>query len=278
MNSGQWEFFGRTDTGCVRSNNEDNLLIDDAIGLLVVADGMGGHNSGEVASALAVSTIRDFARKLLAGDQVMDPASDGAGFSLSGRQLDYCVRCANTVIYDKGRAFPDDAGMGTTVVAALAGPDHVSVAHVGDSRLYIFRNGTLVQLTEDHSLVGDQLRRGLISSEEAARSNLQNILTRALGAEEDVRVDVADHPVRSGDIILMATDGLNKMVSDERIAQVIKTEASPKRIVEALVALARQAGGTDNITVICGCLTPRPAAGLLAKVRRLLKRSGGRRR
>lgn len=267
MNPCNWEFSGKTDPGCVRSNNEDSLAIDEDLGLLVVADGMGGHNSGEVASGLAVSTIRDFAHQILGGGLASLPEGE-PGLSLRGRQLEHCVRSANTVIYEKGRAFHQDAGMGTTVVAVLAGPESVTVAHVGDSRLYLYRRGILTQLTEDHSLVGDQLRQGLISCEEAARSHLQNILTRALGAEADVRVDVAEHPVQAGDMILLATDGLNKMISDEEIARVMREETVPACIADALVARARRAGGTDNITVICGWLAPRPASGLVTRVRR----------
>lgn len=245
------EVAGDTDPGCVRPNNEDSFAIEDELGLLVVADGMGGHNSGEVASELATTTIRDFARQLLGGDRKRIPEGGDPSLSPAGRQLEYFVKSANTIIYEKGRAFPKDAGMGTTVVAALVEPKGLTVAHVGDSRLYLWRKGELQLLTEDHSLVGDQLRRGLITPEQAARSALQNILTRALGAEQDVKVDVADHPLFKGDVILLASDGLTKMVTDAEIAQTVaEQEGGPRRIVDALISKARAAGGVDNVTVV----------------------------
>ncbi len=244
------EVAGDTDPGCVRANNEDSFAIDDELGLLIVADGMGGHNSGEIASDIATKTIRDFARQLLGGDKSKVPEGGNPALSPAGRQLEYFVKSANTMIYEKGRAFPKDAGMGTTVVAALVEPKALTVAHVGDSRLYLFRRGELTLLTEDHSLVGDQVRRGLITPEEASRSTLQNILTRALGAEQDVQVDVADHPLVKGDVVLLASDGLTKMLTDAEIAQTIAEEGGPRRIVDALIRKARAAGGVDNVTVV----------------------------
>jgi protein phosphatase len=267
-----WDFFGRTDPGCVRSNNEDSLGIDADLGLLIVADGMGGHNSGEVASGLAVSTIRDYALRTLGGRKALVAESGDPGGSARCRRLEHFIKAANTVIYEKGCAVPQDAGMGTTVVAVLADESSLSVAHVGDSRLYLFRLGVLRQLTEDHSLVGDQLRRGLITPEAAAHSTLQHILTRAVGAEAEVKVDVAEHPVRPGDVVLLATDGLNKMVSDEELAQVLAREPSTAQVVDTLVDMARRAGGSDNITVICGRLGAAPERGLWRQVSGLWER------
>lgn len=241
---------GDTDPGCVRSNNEDCFLIDEELGLLVVADGMGGHNSGEVASELAAATIKEFARKMLGGEKILLPEDSDACLSPRARQLKYFVKTANTMIYEKGRAFPNDAGMGTTVVAALVDSRSMTVAHVGDSRLYLFRGGQLQQLTEDHSLVGDQVRKGLISSEEASKSNFQNILTRALGIEPDVKVDVTDHPLFPGDVVLLASDGLTKMVADEELARIMEEDIPPAKLVVRLIAQARAAGGVDNISVI----------------------------
>jgi PPM family protein phosphatase len=261
-----WDFAGKTDPGCVRANNEDNLGIDADLGLLVVADGMGGHNSGEVASDLAVATIRDYARRMLGGEKLLVPEGGDGSLPVRCRQLEYFIKSANTMIYEKGRAFPKDAGMGTTVVAVLADDKSLSVGHVGDSRLYLFRQGVLTQLTADHSLVGDQLRRGLITPEAAAHSTLQNILTRAVGAEPEVKVDVAEHPVLPGDMLLLATDGLDKMVNDEGVARVLAGGPAPAEAADALVGLARRAGGLDNITVVCGRLGPASPRGLWDKV------------
>ncbi len=266
------EVAGATDPGCVRENNEDNFAADPELGLLLVADGMGGHNSGEVASELATKTILDCARRMLGGAKSLVPESGAAGLSPRGRQLEYLVKAANTMIYEKGPAVPKDAGMGTTVVAAMLDARSLTVAHVGDSRLYVWRSGQLTQLTEDHSLVGEQVKRGQITAAEAARSNLQNILTRALGVEGDVRVDVADHPLFPGDLVLLATDGLAKMVSDDEVARTISAEAAPRAIVDALIAKARAAGGVDNVTVVAARVPAREDGGVRRMVARLFGR------
>ncbi|MDE2040345.1 MAG: serine/threonine-protein phosphatase [Elusimicrobia bacterium] len=212
---------GATDSGRVRANNEDDFFIDRERGLFVVADGMGGHNSGEVASALATRTLRDCARL------------DRASAASRARRLEDWIRRANSVIYEKGRAFPQDAGMGTTVVAVLADPGSMTVAHVGDSRAYLFRDGRLRALTADHSLPG-----------------LQNVLTRAVGAEKDVRVDVAEHSLAAGDVVLLVSDGLTKMVDDSAIAEAAARGDRPRALVYDLVARALNAGGEDNVTVV----------------------------
>jgi len=254
---------GATDPGCVRPNNEDNFSIDEELGLFVVCDGMGGHNSGEVAAEVAVKTIGEFARKMRAGPKLIVPEGGGSGASPAARQLKYFLESANTVIYEKGRAFPKDSGMGTTIVAVLADEKRLTVAHVGDSRLYLYRSGTLEPVTEDHSLVGEQVRRGLISPEQAAKSNLQNVLTRALGAEEQVEVDVADHPLLPGDVLLLATDGLTKMLSDADIAEVLSQDRPVQELVQELIGRAKRAGGVDNVTVVVAKVPPRSAGGPL---------------
>lgn len=267
------EVFGVTDPGCVRKNNEDNLLVEPDLGLLVVADGMGGHNSGEVASGMAVKTILEFARKMLGGAQVMVPEGGSPELSVRGRQLEYFVKTANTMIYEKGRAFPRDAGMGTTVVAALVDAESVTVVHVGDSRLYLWRRGELSQLTCDHSLVGEMVRRGQMSPEEAVHSPQQNILTRALGAEREVQMDVAEHPLLPGDVLLLATDGLSKMVSDSEVARVLASgEGDLRATTEALIAKARAAGGVDNVTVVIARVPAHRPSGVKRFVLRLLGR------
>jgi protein phosphatase len=265
------EVAGDTDPGCVRPNNEDSFTIDEEIGLYLVADGMGGHNSGEVASGLAASEIRSFARQLMAGGKNVLPEGGDPTQTVRERQLVYCVKSVNTLIYEKGRAFPKDAGMGTTVVAALADAKSITVAHVGDSRLYLFRRGKLDQLTEDHSLVGDQVRRGLITPDEASRSNLQNVLTRAVGAEADVKVDAATHPLLPGDVVILASDGLTKMMKDSEIEAVIAEDGTPKKIVSRLIEKSRAAGGHDNITIVAlRVATKEAGGGLKGMVSKLL--------
>ena len=267
------EVAGATDPGCVRRNNEDNFAVEPDLGLLVVADGMGGHNSGEVASGISCKTIVDQARSMLGGDKILVPEGGSPGLSPRARQLEFFVKSANEMIYEKGRAFPKDAGMGTTVVAAIVDSKSLTVAHVGDSRLYLWRRGELTQLTEDHSLVGEQVKRGQITADEAARSPQQNILTRALGAEKGVQVDVADHPLLPGDFVLLATDGLSKMVVDADVAAVIAAEQDPQRIVDVLIAKARAAGGVDNIAIVAAKV---PSSGGGGAVRNLVSRLFGR--
>ncbi len=265
------EVAGATDPGCVRKNNEDNFTVEPALGLLVVADGMGGHNSGEVASDLSCKTIVAHARTMLGGDKTIVPEGGSPGLTPRGRQLEFFVKSANEMIYEKGRALPNDAGMGTTVVTAIVDAKSMTVAHVGDSRLYLWRRGALIQLTEDHSLVGEQVKRGQITSDEAARSPQQNILTRALGAEKEVRVDVADHPLFPGDIVLLATDGLSKMLVDAEVAAVIAAEQEPQKIVDVLIAKSRAAGGVDNISIVVAKVPP-PGGGVKNLVSRLFGR------
>ncbi len=267
------EVAGATDPGCVRKNNEDNFAVEPELGLLVVADGMGGHNSGEVASDISCKTIVEYARKMLGGEKAMVPEGGTAGLTPRGRQLEFFVKSANAMIYEKGRAFPKDAGMGTTVVAAIVDSKSMTIAHVGDSRLYLWRRGTLTQLTEDHSLVGEQVKRGQITADQAARSSLQNILTRALGADKEVQVDVADHPLLPGDLVLLATDGLSKMVIDADVAAVIAAEKDPQKIVDVLIAKSRAAGGVDNISIVAAKI---PGTNGSGGVKELVSRLFGR--
>lgn len=272
MKPGAVEIYGATDPGCVRVNNEDNFAFDDDLGLLIVADGMGGHNSGEVAAEIASKTILEYARNMLGGEKSIVPDGGSDGLTMRGKQLEFMVKTANTLIYEKGRVFPKDAGMGTTVVAALIDPKALTVAHVGDSRLYLWRRGDLAQLTQDHSLVGEQVRRGQITAEEAVRSNLQNILTRALGAEAEVQVDVAEHVLMPGDVVLLATDGLSKMVTDADVSKLIAADSEPKKIVDTLIAKARAGGGIDNVTVVAARISEEGDAGFRGIISRLFGR------
>ncbi|MBI5243255.1 MAG: Stp1/IreP family PP2C-type Ser/Thr phosphatase [Elusimicrobia bacterium] len=263
---------GKTDKGCVRERNEDSLAVDPAIGLLVVADGMGGHSSGEVASRLAVDTILEYGRKMVGGEKLIVPEGGRESLPIRLRQLEYIVQIANTMIFEKARAFPKNHGMGTTVVAVLADEKSLGVAHVGDSRLYLYRAQSLQQLTEDHSLVMDQVRQGVITKEQAEKSNLQNILTRALGTEEKVEVDVAEHPFFAGDILLLCSDGLTKMVPEGEIAGMLKASATSAEAADRLVEAAREAGGADNITAVVAKALAGPSMGLKGFLWRLFEK------
>jgi protein phosphatase len=244
-----------SDKGQVRTNNEDSWAVAPDIGLFLVADGMGGHSSGEVASRMAVEVItrsmRQAVEKQAQADrtQVMfgrnNPAvSDSANHLLSS------IRLANQVIFEASQNYPQNKGMGTTVVAVLARENSYAVAWVGDSRVYLVRHDRLQQLTNDHSLVQEQVDQGLLTPEQAETSEYKNVLTRALGAQETVEADVVEIDAFPGDLIILCSDGLTRMVPDDRILSTARESSSPEDISTRLVALANQAGGRDNITVL----------------------------
>jgi serine/threonine protein phosphatase PrpC len=226
---------GLTDPGLVRANNEDALCVDESLGLLIVADGMGGHNAGEVASGIAIKAIPDQLRQL-------------GRKGTAKADLGLCFETANQMIFEAANSSPDDSGMGTTCTAALITGDRLSVAHVGDTRCYLFRHGQLEQLTEDHSLAMEQLKHGLISKEQAGYIN-QNVLTRSLGTQPEVKIDLDEHPLLPGDVLLLCSDGLGKELTDEQVTQAMMETPEPAELVRRLVDQANAAGGRDNITV-----------------------------
>lgn len=243
------EIFGRTDVGKIRTNNEDNFLIEEDIGLFIVADGMGGHSSGEVASKMAVDVTRDSVKKFISNEQKSIIGKLNSQYSERTNQLASSVRLSNQIIYESARATPQNQGMGTTIDCVLVQKDKISIAHVGDSRVYMVRANGLRQLTEDHSLTADQVRKGLLKQEEAEKSNLKNILTRAVGVDASTEVDMVEIEGQDGDYLIACTDGLNKMVSDQEILKSVSDMKTPKMIAEHLVDLANAAGGVDNTTV-----------------------------
>jgi protein phosphatase len=238
----------RTDQGMVRSHNEDNFYLREDLGLLVVADGMGGHASGEVASRLAVEVIRDYF-----DDAGPDKAFVGAfdDRCLEGtNRLAAAIRLANLAIHEAAGGNAKYAGMGTTVAAVLIQGNRMGIAHVGDSRVYLARAGELSQLTDDHSLVMEQVRREMITREQAQEAENRNILTRALGIAPEVEVDLDEMTLADGDRILLCSDGLSTMVSDEDILAVVQGTQDVEAACETLVRMANDHGGRDNITVV----------------------------
>lgn len=250
----KFEVFGKSDVGKVRTNNEDNFKIDEEIGLFIVADGMGGHSSGEVASKMAVDVICDSMRRFILGGQTAIIGKINPQYSERANQLASSVRLSNQFIYETARSKPQHQGMGTTIDSVLIQKNKISIAHVGDSRIYLVRDNKLHQLTQDHSLVGDQVRQGLITKEEAEKSHLKNILTRALGVDETTEVDLVEIDGYNGDILVGFTDGLDKMVSDDEILNTVATMKTPKMIAEHLVDMANASGGVDNTTVVVALL------------------------
>ena len=241
-----------SNTGKLRNNNEDSVLTDPALGLGMVADGMGGHNSGEVASSMVVQVTRDkFAAMRRAG---LKPGAYNDKYTLRTNQLGFAIQLANSVIYEAGDSTPGNKGMGTTLSAILLDGDKIIIAHIGDSRVYLFRDGALQQITEDHSLVMDQVRKGLLTQEQAEKSPLQNILTRALGAQKTPLVDLREIPVIGNDRFLLCTDGLFKTVTSGGITEIMNATRDGQKTCELLVQAANDNGGTDNITVVIGLL------------------------
>jgi len=242
---------GLSDVGCHRSNNEDSWGKDDALGVYVVCDGMGGAAAGEVASKLGVETMLGYFReraKSGRAPQVGDPIEGG---SERAQALSSALQLANTAIRRAAVDNPAHNGMGSTVVSVLVGEDnYYTVGHVGDSRVYLWSAGELRQLTSDHSLVNEQLKRGLITPEQAKTSDVSNIILRALGADDHVRPDISEGLARDNDVLLLCSDGLTREIEDPRIAEILGQHESLEEACAALIAEARANGGHDNITAL----------------------------
>ena len=240
---------GTTHKGSVRENNEDAYLYDAEMGLVVVADGMGGHAAGEVASQIACDSIRDFIIKSENNKKITWPLIYRREFSREWNRLLGAMSLANGRILRYAKEHQKYLGMGTTVVAALFRDDKITYAHVGDSRLYHLSNGAFGQLTEDHSWVQEQIRMGNLTPEQAEHHPLKNVVTRALGGAPQVYVDLAEKPFGEHDIYLFCTDGLTGAVSDGEIAEVLRSPLMLTEKARELLELALDAGGPDNITI-----------------------------
>ena len=241
---------GITDVGQRRDHNEDAFLVDEGLGLFIVADGMGGHAGGGTASKLAVETIQAAVRHAKESDpEAFATAAATVEESPLPDVLREAVEEACAVIYRTAQGDPDLAGMGTTVTAALVDGLVAYVAHVGDSRCYLLREGRIYQVSEDHSLVNEQLKAGAISPDEAKHSRFKNIITRSVGFEQQVQVDLMGLEIEPEDVLVICCDGLSNLVDDPEILAIVgesTLDLAPAR----LVALANDRGGDDNITVI----------------------------
>ena len=247
---GKIKFAEITDTGKVREHNEDAIGTDAEIGLMVLADGMGGYKAGEVASGIAVQTITELAAEGAAREQRND-VDPTTGLMRQSIVLRDAVARANKIIYQTAQSQTHCEGMGTTLVAAMFFDNRVSIAHVGDSRAYRLRNETFEQLTLDHSLLQELVDRGFYSEEEAQRSTNRNYVTRALGVEPTVDVEVQEFDVQKDDVYLLCSDGLPDMVEDEDIHLTISTfNASLDVVGQQLVQLTNDHGGRDNVSVM----------------------------
>ena len=240
-----------TDVGRKRKGNEDSLFVNPEQNLFVVADGMGGHAAGEVASRVAVDAINEFV--CLTGDdeEITWPYGLDETISYDGNRLKTAIRYANRKVMDATKEKSEYEGMATTVAAVLVDGDSANLGHVGDSRIYLVRDSQITQLTTDHSWVNEQIVSGVISADQARSHPLRNVVTRALGGKADLQVDMKVHVIEPGDILLLCSDGLTTMMADEEIAQAVaEASGDVEKAARALVAGANAKGGEDNITVL----------------------------
>lgn len=241
---------GLTDTGQVRDHNEDAIDYDAGIGLMLLADGMGGYNAGEVASLIAIQVMSEMMRAQI---EATPPHVQAAGsmWSVAHEMMLLAIDRANSMIYQTAVAHPQCAGMGTTVLAALFYNNRVTVAHIGDSRLYRYREGQLEQLTRDHSLLQERIDAGLISREESRYAPDRNLLTRALGIAPYVETEIQEFDVRPDDLYLACSDGLTDMLDDESIARLLgMLSVDLDLTAQNLIEQANIMGGRDNISVL----------------------------
>ena len=247
---GKLRLVGQSDTGRVREHNEDTIAFDPDMGLLILADGMGGYNAGEVASGIAVKTVVNLVRESVEREDLLEADSD-SGLSRTAIILRDAIHRANKIIYQTARTQPQCEGMGTTIVGALFHDNRITIAHVGDSRLYRLRGAAFEQVTLDHSLLQELVDRGFYSAEEAQRAANKNYVTRALGVEATVEVEIQEHPVQRGDVYLLCSDGLSDMVEDDDIHLTINTfGANLETVAKQLIQLGNDNGGKDNLSVL----------------------------
>jgi len=238
---------GKTDSGRMRAGNEDRIYFSPRAGLAVVADGMGGHAAGETASRLAVGALRDHYLKDAQKNETLD-----ASRSETTNRLGAAIGLANRAVYEAAQNAAELKGMGTTIAAAALDGNQLSFAHVGDSRIYLVRSGSITQLTEDHSLASKLSANRPTASGRAGYDGMNHILTRALGTEPAVRADLGELTVLQGDLLILCTDGLYNMVSEEEILEIVIRAGNVHAACEILVDAANDNGGLDNISVIVG--------------------------
>jgi serine/threonine protein phosphatase PrpC len=259
-----YEFCIRTDPGRTRENNEDSVTFDEPTRLGILADGMGGYNAGEIASGMATTFIKSELGRWLS------QAGRNAGVREVRRAMEICVDNANRSIFNAANSNPQYSGMGTTLVVGVFQDGRALLGHIGDSRCYRLRGDVFTQVTKDHSLLQEQLDAGLITPEQAATSSNKNLVTRALGVEDAVLLEINEHRVEPGDIYMMCSDGLSDMVDDEGIARVLGTEGPLEQRVAQLIDAANANGGRDNISVLVA------RAGADARKRGLISRLLGK--
>jgi len=245
------EAFGRTDVGRRRKINEDNFLVSPDSSLYAVCDGMGGHNAGEVASKMAIETIAAFIERSGVEKEITWPWGLDANLSFDGNRLKTAVRLANARVFQAADNREELTGMGTTVVASIVTGKLLTIASAGDSRCYLVRAGELKQLTRDDSWVSAALGEGILNSDDVEHHPLRNVITKAVGARDTIDLDVVEHQLEPGDLILLCSDGLHGMINDQEISRILGTgDATLEDASARLIEAANEAGGRDNVTVV----------------------------
>ncbi len=249
-------FSGETDVGRKRDHNEDSLYLPEEQRLAIVADGMGGHASGEVASRLAVETIVRYFRNTAEQQPLTWPYKVDRGLRADIGRLGTSIKLANLEIHEQAERDSGCKGMGTTVDAAYFLDDTLLIGHVGDSRVYRHRDGKLTLLTEDHSLINDYIKMKRVTAAEAESWPHKNVIVRALGMKDTVQVDIITEAPQIGDVYLLCTDGLTGMLSDEQLAHILNSESDLNKMVDIMISGANDEGGIDNITVVLARIEP----------------------
>jgi len=245
------EAFGRTDVGRRRKINEDSFLVSSEASLYAVCDGMGGHNAGEVASRMAIDTIAAFIERSGVEKEITWPWGLDANLSFDGNRLKTAIRLANARVFQAADNREDLTGMGTTVVALVVTGKAMTIASAGDSRCYLVRGGELKQLTRDDSWVSAALGEGILNSDDVEHHPLRNVITKAVGARDTIDLDVVEHDLEPGDLVLLCSDGLHGMINDQQISRILGAARDPLEDASArLIEAANEAGGRDNVTVV----------------------------
>ncbi len=274
MSSFDIEFAAVTDIGKIREKNEDNVLISSDLGLGVVADGMGGHSAGEIASNIAVSVLAETVRKVN-NEQLRIPDNFLPKLAPIERKLLMAANLANAAIYSTAQSSDIYRMMGTTLTGVLLDKDCATAVHVGDSRLYLFRDDKIIQITTDHSLATEHVRRGLLTRAEADRSKIQNVLTRAMGIKKNIEFDLLKFPVKVGDVLLLCSDGLYKGLSEAEMAKILhEGHHTPiVKLCKQLVRISNENDGQDNISAVLIKILPAQKVSFGQRLKRLFSRS-----
>jgi protein phosphatase len=244
------EAYGISESGCVRENNEDRVLLDAGLGLFLLCDGMGGHQHGEVAAELAVTAVRYYVDASRDRLDVSWPFGYNFELSLDANRLITSLRFANRQVWRRSEQNLECAGMGTTIAAVLLSEDRAVVANIGDSRIYLFRDGELQQVSIDDTMIATLLQRGVLSTADAAKHPMRNVLTQSAGAQDHVEIHISEHELRQGDTLLLCSDGLHGVVDPTTIRSILGGGDNVERSTDRLIAAAVAAGAPDNVSVI----------------------------